>query len=92
MPDPLLGLTLQSFLPPAQPYAVSSAFPLVAFQTAFRVFLRARIRHPIQLFKLKSSAQLSWAFSPPGLSHSPRWPGLHRSSPHAVHLFRRKRL
>jgi len=27
-----LGVTLQSFLPPAQPYAVSSAVPLVAFQ------------------------------------------------------------
>jgi hypothetical protein len=60
--------------------------------TASRVFLHARIRHPTQLFKLKSSAQLSWAFSPPGSSYSPRWSGLHRSSPHAVHLFRRKRL
>jgi len=33
MPDPLLGSTLQSFVPPAQPYAVSSAAPLVAFET-----------------------------------------------------------
>jgi hypothetical protein len=28
-----LGVTLQSFLPPAQPYAVSSAIPLLAFPT-----------------------------------------------------------
>jgi hypothetical protein len=32
MPDPLLGSTLQSFFPPAQPYAVSSASPLLAFE------------------------------------------------------------
>jgi len=31
MPDPLLGSPLQSFLPPAQPYAVSSAITLLAF-------------------------------------------------------------
>jgi len=28
-----LGITLQSFLPPVQPYAVPSAFPLLTFQT-----------------------------------------------------------
>jgi len=32
MPDPLLGSTLQSLFPPAQPYAVSSAVPLLAFE------------------------------------------------------------
>jgi hypothetical protein len=32
MLDPLLGFTLQSFLPLAQPYAVSSTFTLVVFK------------------------------------------------------------
>jgi len=31
MPDPLLGSTLQSFIPPAQPYVVPNAVPLLAF-------------------------------------------------------------
>jgi hypothetical protein len=31
MPDPLMGFTLQSFPPPAQPYAVSGAVPLMTF-------------------------------------------------------------
>jgi hypothetical protein len=30
MPDPLMGFALQSFSPPAQPYAVSGADPLLA--------------------------------------------------------------
>jgi hypothetical protein len=59
---------------------------------AFRVLLHARIRHPTQLFKLKPSAKLSWAFPSPGFLSSWRCPGLHRSSPHGVHLPRRKRL
>jgi len=59
--------------------------------TAFRVLLHARIRHPTQLFKLRSSAQLSWASSPPGSYALSRCPGLHRSSPHAVHPIGRKR-
>jgi hypothetical protein len=31
MPVPLLGFALQSFVPPAQPYAISSAAPLMPF-------------------------------------------------------------
>jgi hypothetical protein len=55
-------------------------------RAAFRVFLRARVRHSTQRFRLKSSAWLSWAFSPPGFSFSLRWSDLRRSSPHAVTL------
>jgi len=32
MPDPLLGSTLQSFVPPAQAYVVPNAVPLLAFE------------------------------------------------------------
>jgi hypothetical protein len=54
MPDPLLGSTLQSFLPPAQPCAVSSASPLLAFEPPSGFSLRARVRHPVQRFRLKT--------------------------------------
>jgi hypothetical protein len=33
MPDPLMGFALQSFPPPAQPFAVSSAVSLLPFKT-----------------------------------------------------------
>jgi hypothetical protein len=32
MPDPLMGFTLQSFSPPVQPYAVSSAVALLSLE------------------------------------------------------------
>jgi len=59
---------------------------------AFRVLLRARVRHSSQWFRLSSSASLSWAFFPPGFSPSLRWNGLHRSSPPVVACSDTKRL
>jgi len=72
-----LGVTLQSFVPPAQPHAISGAVPLLTFGPLMtrapvsRVFLRARVRHQIQRFKPRPGALLSWVFFPPGYSRSP---------------------
>jgi len=49
-----LGVTLQSFHPPAQPHAVSSASPLLAFEPPSGFSLRARVHHSVQRFRLKT--------------------------------------
>jgi hypothetical protein len=47
----------------------------------FRVLLHSKVRHPIQRFRPKSRAWLSWAFCPPGYSLSAlAWPSPARPS------------
>jgi hypothetical protein len=53
MPDPLLGSPSRAFFLPRSRTLFPAPFPSWRFN-AFRVLLHARVRHPVQLFKLKT--------------------------------------
>jgi len=55
MPDPLLGSPFRAFFLPRSRTLFPAPFPSWRFD-AFRVLLHARVRFPVQLFKLKPSA------------------------------------
>jgi hypothetical protein len=53
MPDPLLGSPSRAFFLPRSRTLFPAPFPSWCFDT-FRVLLHARVRYPVQLFKLKT--------------------------------------
>jgi len=53
MPDPLLGSPSRAFFLSRSRTLFPAPFPSWRFN-AFRVLLHARVRHPVQLFKLKT--------------------------------------